>query len=841
VYLNSGDTWTNRYKSYHEWRAKFLSDRLKRKCRVLIITVAFTSVGLNASKGQGIKPVSPTSNVLAQAVQILNLPRESVLKSFPARIQGIVTCFEERSAVFFVQDQSAGIYIQALSSTNQLTAGDRVDISGVTASGLFAPMIDASTVAVNGRGRLPDPRLAAMEEVLSGKLDSQWVQVEGVVQRSFPEWGHWVLDLATGSSHLSVRILNYAGLNTNSWVDARIRVQGVVATHFNSRKLLTGFHLLTPTPDQVEVVDPPAGNRESLPLRSTQTLLSYSRTGVTEHRVRVRGIVVLQWPERFLILKDEFGTVRVETEQSQDFDPGDIVEAIGFPTLESQIPGLENSQVEFIGKGAMPLPIPLSLENGMPKDKEGELVQIEATLLGEIEIGENLNAIALQAGDHLFQAYVPKNSGLSSAWWPHVTGSLVKVTGIWIRETEGAHGTRPGGPMLLMQSSKDLFVKGPSPSKRSFFLIWTIAGVLLTFLLVYSWTVFVRKRIEKRTSSIRMQALAVEERFRDLFENANDIIFTHDLSGRITSINQAVERILGFSCDEIIGRSIGALAAPRERGRVEEFIEDCLRGNTAREFQFEATAKSGDRVNLDITTRMQHQNGSVSGVKGIARDVTTKRNVEEALRRSEKQLRQSSEAQERLARDLHDNVIQSIYAVGLNLDDCRRTIGSDISHIDTRLAKVVAQLNAVIRDIRDFLSGLRPRSITGAEIEPALRSIATSFGDSFLKCVRFSIDPEAAEHLTSKQATQVLHIAREAISNSVRHAAAENTELSLIIIDGSITFEIQDNGVGFNSGKPKHEGSGLRNMADRARELGASFKLESQPGKGTRVFLEIPT
>lgn len=587
-----------------------LSDRLKRKCRILIITVAFASVGSNVSKGQNIEPVSSTSNILTQAVQILNLPRESVLKSFPARIQGIVTCFDERSAVFFVQDQSAGIYIQALSVTNQLTAGDRVDISGVTGSGLFAPMIDATTVAVTGRGRLPDPRLAA---------------------------------------------------------------------------------------------------------------------------------------------------------------------------------------------------------------------------------------IALRAGDHHFQAYVPKNSWLSSAWWPHVTGSLVKVIGIWIRETEGVHGTRPGGPMLLMQSSKDLFVKGPPPSKKSFFLIWTIAGVLLVFLLVYSWTVFVRKRIEKRTSSIRMQALAIEERFRDLFENANDIIYTHDLSGRITSINQGVERILGFSCDEILSRSIAALAAPRERGRVEEFIEDCIRGNTAREFQFEATAKSGDRVNLEITTRMQHQNGSVSGVQGIARDVTTKRNAEEALRRSEKQLRQSSEAQERLARDLHDNVIQSIYAVGLNLDDCRRTIGSDISHIDTRLAKVVAQLNAVIRDIRDFLSGLRPRSITGAEIEPALRSIATSFGDSFLKCVRFSIDPEAAEHLTSKQATQLLHIAREAISNSVRHAAAENTELSLIIIDGSITFEIRDDGVGFNSGKPKHEGSGLRNMADRARELGASFKLESQPGKGTRVSLEIPT
>ena len=103
------------------------------------------------------------------------------------------------------------------------------------------------------------------------------------------------------------------------------------------------------------------------------------------------------------------------------------------------------------------------------------------------------------------------------------------------------------------------------------------------------------------------------------------------------------------------------------------------------------------------------------------------------------------------------------------------------------------------------------------------------------------IDSAAALSLSSQQATQLLHIAREAVSNSVRHAQAERTVLSLQPHAGHIRFEVRDNGIGFDAGAVRAEGRGLRNMAARAGEMGAAFSVVSQASEGTRIVLDIPT
>lgn len=202
------------------------------------------------------------------------------------------------------------------------------------------------------------------------------------------------------------------------------------------------------------------------------------------------------------------------------------------------------------------------------------------------------------------------------------------------------------------------------------------------------------------------------------------------------------------------------------------------------------------------------------------------------------QLRRSHEEHERIAQDLHDDIIQSIYAVGWRLDDCRRLMAKKPEQAESRLEQAIAALNEVIAHVRQVIAGIEPKALNGRELKIALKSLALTAGDHQTQ-VSIQVDPAAANLLTSQEATHFLNIAKEAMSNSLRHSQAQRAQVALQLISGAVRLEISDDGVGFDPAKP-HEGHGLRNMAARARNLGARFDIISCAGQGTRVVIALP-
>jgi signal transduction histidine kinase len=141
--------------------------------------------------------------------------------------------------------------------------------------------------------------------------------------------------------------------------------------------------------------------------------------------------------------------------------------------------------------------------------------------------------------------------------------------------------------------------------------------------------------------------------------------------------------------------------------------------------------------------------------------------------------------------------------------------------------------------VRGFISGLEPKVLNGREFKTALKSLALTSGDG---PTQFQIDvhPSAAGGLTSAQATQLLHIAKEAMSNSLRHAQASCVNVSLQPASVGVTLEVNDNGIGFNPETTSGTGHGLRNMMARAREIAAELKIISAPGQGCRILVIVP-
>ncbi|HJU58028.1 MAG TPA: GAF domain-containing sensor histidine kinase [Actinomycetota bacterium] len=194
------------------------------------------------------------------------------------------------------------------------------------------------------------------------------------------------------------------------------------------------------------------------------------------------------------------------------------------------------------------------------------------------------------------------------------------------------------------------------------------------------------------------------------------------------------------------------------------------------------------------------------------------------------------EDRERIARELHDGVIQALFAVGMGLQGA--ALRSADEQTSERIEAAVAELDRVIHDLRTYIFGLRPGILGDRRLDAALRSLVKDFeGKSGIVTV-VDLDDAAASGLADV-AGDVLQFTREALSNVGRHSGAATCRVSLYRRNGSAVLEIDDDGKAFDPASVQR-GEGLDNMEQRAASLGGSTSVDSTPGLGTTVRIELP-
>ena len=196
------------------------------------------------------------------------------------------------------------------------------------------------------------------------------------------------------------------------------------------------------------------------------------------------------------------------------------------------------------------------------------------------------------------------------------------------------------------------------------------------------------------------------------------------------------------------------------------------------------------------------------------------------------------EERERIAKDLHDGIIQSIYAVGLSLEDLPELIDENREEAHARVDRAIDALHVTIRDIRNFIMGLRPELLDQHDLVGSLMALAEEVRLNSLVEVETAIDPSAAAELPEHARAPVFHITREALSNVARHSHASRASVVLRRQDGAVRLEINDNGVGFEPEEQRElSHQGLPNMAARAQRHGGRLTVESTAGAGTRIIV----
>jgi signal transduction histidine kinase len=195
------------------------------------------------------------------------------------------------------------------------------------------------------------------------------------------------------------------------------------------------------------------------------------------------------------------------------------------------------------------------------------------------------------------------------------------------------------------------------------------------------------------------------------------------------------------------------------------------------------------------------------------------------------------EDHERIARDLHDGVIQSLFAVGIGLQGTAGLLSDP--RLADRIQQYVAEIDRVIGDVRSYIFGLRPSVLTAGNLTLTLDQLAHEIEERAGITVIVDVDPSLEQPL-SQATTQIAHIVREALSNVSRHAKAETCRVSVRRERESAVIEIDDDGSGFDINGARR-GMGLGNLAERALAIGGTLNIESQPGHGTTIRILIPS
>ncbi len=326
-----------------------------------------------------------------------------------------------------------------------------------------------------------------------------------------------------------------------------------------------------------------------------------------------------------------------------------------------------------------------------------------------------------------------------------------------------------------------------------------------------------------------------DERYRELFENATEMVFFTNPLGRITSINPAGERLTGYSSAELPTISLIEMVAPEHTRLADEMLQCGTTGSASGNYELEIIAKDGHRVPVEISSRPVLRDGVLVGVQGIARDISERKLAQQALYRLNEAM---EEEIKRIAHALHDEAGQLLASVHLALE---QVASEDPQKLGKKILPVKDVLFEIEEQLRRLSHELRPTILDDYGIGPALRFLTE--GVSRRTGLEIHLESFFEGRLPIPVETMLYRVTQEALNNIHKHARAKNVWIQ-IQTNGEISGSIRDDGVGFDveavCGSRGRMGLGLRGIRERLTAVGGQLVISSAPNQGTTLLLRIP-
>lgn len=328
-----------------------------------------------------------------------------------------------------------------------------------------------------------------------------------------------------------------------------------------------------------------------------------------------------------------------------------------------------------------------------------------------------------------------------------------------------------------------------------------------------------------------------------------------DFQRGIVTWNHGAEEILGFTAAEAIGRDLASIMAPEVGRQQESIYEDIKAGRPVHDFATRARTKAGVDIDVSVSASpVTDQAGAVIGGSVIVRDVSTQAAAQRVMRQHTADLERrvaertrelivtQEEERRRIARDLHDHLGQQLTALRLSLAVCKEHAAADET-IRQQLAKAESAAAQLDADVEFLAWELRP-----SQLDQGLVTAVDRYAREWSSHFRVAIDIHASrideDLLPPQGALSLYRIAQEALNNVAKHAQATRVAVILEQRDQRAVLVIEDDGRGFDVPRKNPESHeqrlGLAGMRERAGLVSGTLDIESAPGRGTTVIVQIP-
>jgi two-component system sensor histidine kinase DegS len=354
-----------------------------------------------------------------------------------------------------------------------------------------------------------------------------------------------------------------------------------------------------------------------------------------------------------------------------------------------------------------------------------------------------------------------------------------------------------------------------------------------------------RRQRERLRKTVKAMKLA-RQNYEELFTDASDAIWVHDLKGNITMINKACEKLSGYPVSELPGKNVLEFLSPENLSIAKQVKDKLLRGETMEQrYEQRLIKKDGSDAIMELTTRLILGDGKPEAFHNMARDITEERRLQDNLQYYCRLVLQAQEEErKRLARELHDDASQQIILLTRGIDNIAyKAERYSPQELKTELGKLYELSQQTYQNIKHYAQALRPSILDDLGLIAAIKWLAQETRQA--SGIEIEVNTDIVSPLPPETQLVLFRIIQESLNNVQRHSRASRASVALEWQGAEVRVTIADNGKGFTLPHRLSEFAGqgklgLTGMAERAQLIGGELQVTSQEGKGTTITIRVP-
>ena len=370
-----------------------------------------------------------------------------------------------------------------------------------------------------------------------------------------------------------------------------------------------------------------------------------------------------------------------------------------------------------------------------------------------------------------------------------------------------------------------------------------VGALAVTLIATYRQTKRQREKIRKTVKDMK----SARQDYEELFTNASDAIWVHNLDGVITLVNKACEELTGYPVSELPGKNVREFLTPETLSIAGQVKDKLLRGETLEQrYEQRLIKKDGTEAIMQLTTRLIVSDGKPQAFHNMARDITEERRLQDNLQFYLRQVLQAQEEErKRLARELHDDASQRILLLTHGIDNiASRAEKYSAQELRNQLGRLYELSQQTYQGIKHYAQALRPSILDDLGLAAAIKWLAEETHN--LCGIEIQVKINTMPPLPPETQLVLFRIVQESLNNVQRHSGASEASIRVECQGDEVRVTISDNGKGFALPRQLSEFAsqgklGLTGMAERAQLVGGKLEVNSQEGKGTTIVIAVPT